>query len=474
MNTNLMTPLNKFFNIRGVEFQETPNLKKMYIDNLNIAWPATIEGALQSIIHSIDTMMVGSMGAAAISAVGLVGQPRMILLVLAQAICVGTTAMIARRKGANDQKSANSCLKQSMTIITVVGFLMAALGYILAYPFMNLAGANEDTLEMSVSYFRIICIGLPLNCWLLCICAAMRAIGKTRITMITNVTANLVNVLGNYCLIGGHLGFPELGIRGAAIATVAGTAVGTIIAFIFVMQKDGYLQLKIFEPVKFDKVTMKGLTNVGLSSMAETVCLRVGFLITSRLIADLGTNEFAAYQIVSQVTSLSFTLGDGIAAAGTSMVGQSLGAKRKDLAMAHAKISRKISVLASIFLMILIFLLRKLLPLLFTSDPAIIRGVELGFIVVIFGIYFQNGRVVFSGCLRGAGDAKYVALCSLLSVTIVRPLFTYLICYPLNTALPWAVLSITGPWIAFNIDCIIRDLMLTRRIKNGRWLNIVL
>ena len=449
----------------------TEQLKSMYGQSLNIAWPSTVEGALLSVIGSIDTMMVGTLGAAAIAAVGLTSQPRMILLICAQSLCVGTTALCARRKGAQDQAGANSCLNQSLALVTVLGLIMSLIGFFGARGFMRLAGANEDTLEMSVAYFRIISMGLLFNCWSLCICAAMRAIGKTRITMVTNITANLVNVCLNYILINGKLGFPRMGVRGAAIATVCGTAVSCLIAVSFVVRAGGYYHLTL---PRFDRTTLSGLLNVGSSSIVEAVFLRLGFLINSRLIAGVGTNVFASYQIVSQVTSLSFTLGDGIATAGTSLVGQSLGARRKDLAMTHVRISRRISVFASILLMAVIFLLRRQLALLFTTDEEIILGVTLSFYVVIVGMLPQNGRVVYSGCLRGAGDTRYVAMVALVSVAVLRPILTWLFCYPLHTALPGWQIAVMGPWIAFDIDAFVRNWLLQRRIRQGKWLDLKL
>ena len=450
---------------------ETDRLKQLYRQCAAIAWPATVEGALLSIIGSIDTMMVGTLGPSAIAAVGLTGQPRMILLICAQALCVGTTALCARRKGADDQAAANACLNQSLALMTVLGILMTLLGWFGANWFMRLAGANEDTMEMSVDYFRIISLGMLFNCWSLCICAAMRAIGKTRITMVTNITANLVNVFLNYVLINGKLGFPAMGVRGAAIATLCGTVVSSLIAVAFTLRSGGYYRLR---PTRFDRLTLQGLASVGSSSMLESGFMRIGFLITSRLVAGIGTNAFAAYQIVSQVTSLSFTLGDGIAAAGASLVGQSLGAKDSNLAMIHVRIARRISVVVSLALMLIIFLLRRQLALLFTTDEDIIRGVTYSFYVVIIGMLPQNGRVVYSGCLRGAGDVRYVAMVALISVAVLRPILTWFFCYPLAGVLPALPIAVMGPWAAFVVDAFVRNSLLYRRIKEGRWLSIKL
>lgn len=450
---------------------ETTELKQLYKRTLSIAWPSTVEGALISIISSVDTMMVGTLGAASIAAVGLTAQPRMILLICAQALCIGTTALCARRKGANDRAAANSCLHQSLAVVTLLGILMTLIGYFGAEWLMKLGGANEDTLALSIGYFRITSLAFLPSCWQLCICAAMRAIGKTRVTMATNITANIINVCLNYVLINGKLGFPKLGVQGAAIATACGTVAASLICIGVVLKKNGYYHLAL---PKFDRVTLSGLMKVGSSSMVEAVCLRAGFLILARLVASIGTNAFAAYQIVSQVTSLSFTLGDGVATAGTSLVGQSLGAKRKDLAMAHAGVAYRIGVMVSIGLMSVILLFSRQIALLFTTDEAIIRGVTASLYVVILAMQPQNGRVILSGALRGAGDVKFVAVCALISVTILRPALTYLFCYPVESLLPGRQIAIMAPWIAFVIDAIVRDRLMSRRLKQGKWLDIKL
>lgn len=468
-----VTIFEKLFGVKDHEGNriDPAQLKDLYRKTIAIAWPSTVEGALLSIISSVDTMMVGSLGAAAIAAVGLTSQPRMIMLVLAQALCVGTTALCARRKGAHDQAGANSCLNQSLSIITVIGILMTLIGYFGAEWLMKLGGANEDTMALSVSYFRVISLAFLPQCWQICICAAMRAIGKTRVTMTTNITANIINVCLNYILINGKFGFPALGVKGAAIATACGTISASAICIAVVLQKGGYYHLN--RP-KFDRVTLDGLTKVGSSSMVESVCLRLGFLLLARLIAGIGTNAFAAYQIVCQVTGLSFTLGDGVATGGTSLVGQSLGAKRKDLAYAHAQVAYKIGIVVSLGLMLVIFIFARHIAQLFTTDPVIIYGVTISLYVVILSMIPQNGRVILSGALRGAGDVKFVAYCALISVAILRPILTYLFCYPIAGMFPGSSIAVIAPWAAFLLDAVVRDRLMMRRLRQAKWLDIKL
>ena len=463
---------NLFFGMKKVETEEGEGLGELYRSLLIVAWPAALEGMLVSLMNSFDTMMVGKLGAAAIAAVGLCGQPRMILLLVAQALCVGTTSVIARRKGEGRQDAANSCLKQSLLIITLLGVVMIAAGYFLATPFLKLAGANAETLPDAVIYFRITSLAFLANCWALCICAAQRGVGKTRITMVTNMCANVVNIVLNYCLINGHFGFPALGVKGAAIATAIGTCVSFVVALFMVLGKKGYLSILGVGSWKFDKETLAGLVKVGGGSIAESVFLRVGFLINARLVADVGTTAFATHQVVQQVTGLSFTLGDGVSSACTALVGQALGAKKYKRALAQVKVADRVCIYMSAALIAFIFFTRDLLPRLFSDEAEIIAGAALSFIVVCFGIVPQNKRVVFSGCLRGAGDVKFVAMISLLSVAILRPALTWFFCYPMNRWIPAWGFGFTGPWLSFGIDAYVRAFLLTRRINKGEWVNI--
>ncbi len=466
------TFLHKLFGFPETNHDDSDTTADMYRKLIAIAWPAALEGLLLTLMNSFDTMMVGRLGPAAITSVGLCNQPRMIMLLVAQALCVGTTAVVARRKGEGRPEAAVSCLKQSLAIITGIGILITLIGYFGAVPLVKLAGSNAETTEAAAIYFRTISLAFVFNCWALCICAAMRGIGQTKITMTVNMTANVINVFLNYCLIQGHFGFPALGVRGAAIATAIGTCVSCIMAVRAVLKSDGYLSLRHFGKLEFDHETVSSLIHVGGGSIAESVFMRIGFLMNGRLIAGVGTAAYATNQIVMQVSGLAFTVGDGVASGCTSLVGQSLGAGKKQKAMLYVKVVRRVASVISVAIILFTFFGRNFLPTLFTTDQTIIAMAALSFMVLIVGIFPQNLRVVLSGCLRGAGDVKFVAFVSLISVLILRPLMTWLFCYPLNAAFPVMNFGFTGPWISFVIDSLVRAGMLVVRVNKGEWVNI--
>lgn len=453
---------------QGLSWQQ---MRPMYRRALRISWPAALEGLLVSIVSAVDTMMVGGLGPAAIAAVGLVAEPRMMLLMLVQGLGIGTTAIIARRQGAGNRKGVLACLEQSIVLTFGIGLIITVIGVLLAEPFARLAGANDETIEYATQYLRIVSLGFIPNSVQLCICAAFRGLGKTKVTLYTNILSNGVNVVFNYLLIHGKFGFPRLEVAGAAIATSLGTLAACIMALYFAGCKESPFHYRIKWPV-FDRDTLSGLLRVGTSSMAEMGVLRTGFLITNRIIASLGTIIFASTRIISQVSILSFSVGDGIAAAGVAMVGQALGAKEEKQAMRSVAVTRHLSVVSSLLLIAFMLPLRRVLACLFTQDEAVIAAASAGFLVLIPALLPQNGRVVYSGCLRGAGDARYVALASFLGVGVLRPVLTWLFCFPLNLLFPGLFLSATGPWLAFLFDAMLRTKLLADRVKSGKWTKI--
>ena len=174
---------------------------------------------------------------------------------------------------------------------------------------------------------------------------------------------------------------------------------------------------------------------------------------------------FATHNVCMQLLNLSFSFGDGLSVATSSLVGQSLGAKRKDLAIIYSKATQRLGNLCGIILGILMVLFRVPLMQLFTNDPTIITNGSNIVYIIALTMFFQITQVVTYGCLRSAGDVKFTALLSLISVTLVRPTLTWLLCFPLN----W---GLTGAWLSLFLDQFVRYLGSRWRHRQGKWVHI--
>lgn len=448
----------------GEEEGEIPPHSQIYRNFFKVGWPSALEAVLVSLVGMVDTVMVSGLGEEAIDAVGITNQPKFILLAAIMSLNVGVTAVVARRKGQEKQKSANRCLMQCMLVSGAIAILMSVLGFIFAPQIISVMGANEDYFNDAVLYFRILMCSIPFTGLNLTINAAQRGVGKTKISMVTNLIANLVNLVFNYLLINGIGIFPKLGVAGAAIATGLGALTACIIAFFTLLRPGGYLTIlhTKLKDWKFDSATMRTVANISSSALVEQAFMRIGFLVYNMMVARLGTLDYATHLICMNILNLSFSFGDGFGVAASSLVGQSLGAKRPDLAKIYGKTGQRIACSISFLLCVIFLVFRYQFMGWFTNDPGVI---SLGGIIMclVSGITFaQTSQVVISGCLRGAGDTRFVALVSMISITFVRPFLTWLLCFPMGYGL-------IGAWVGVAIDQVIRLVMNYWRFNQGKW-----
>ena len=200
--------------------EKTETNKQLLLKAANVAWPAILESFFVALVALVDSFMVSGVGAYAVAAVGLTTQPKFVCLAVFIAINTSVSALIARRKGQDERESANRILITAIICVLICVAIISTMAVVWADEIMHIMGSEPDTHDSAVAYFRII-IGFTIfNCISLVINAAQRGSGNTRSAMHTNITSNLVNVVFNYLLIHGNLGFPALGIQGAAIATV--------------------------------------------------------------------------------------------------------------------------------------------------------------------------------------------------------------------------------------------------------------
>lgn len=444
---------------------EIPSGTEVYKTTWKTAYPAIVETVLIGMISLIDTIMVSSVGTHAIAAVGLTNQPKFIMLSVFFALNVGVTAITARRKGENDRVGANICLRLSLILSIVLGIIVSSLGFFFASPLISFAGAQSDTIIPATNYFKILMLGAPFTVTSLTINAAQRGAGNTRISMSTNLAANVVNLIFNYLLIGGKFGFPALGVEGAAIATGIGSIVGFVISLLSVFHKDRFLHLEIKKKILFDRRTFSSIYRIGSSAFVEQLCTRFGFFLYAKMVAELGTVAFSTHNICMSIITLSFTFGDGLGIAASSLVGQNLGRDRPDLSQVYGKAAQRIGMLISIGMFFFFIFGGKYLVMLFTSDQQIISTGALILILVAFSSPGQISQVILSGSLRGAGDSRFVAVISLISVTTIRPLLTYLFCYPLG-------FGVVGAWISLLLDQYTRLFFTLKRFSSGKWSRI--
>ena len=432
-----------------------------------MAWPAVCESFFIALAGMVDSLMVSSMGASAVAAVGLTTQPKFMGLALFFAMNVSVSALVARRRGERNQRSANQILLVAILFVIVATVVISSACVMWANEIINFCGSAPETHEPAVIYYRIIMGCMIFNVLSMVINAAQRGSGNTMIAMRTNIVSNVVNIIANYLLIQGHLGFPALGIAGAAIATVFGTVIACIMSFASLFRRDGFVSIYYImeQQIRPALEPVISIIKLGFSVFIEQILMRVGFMSTAMMAAKMGTNALAAHQVGMNILGLTFSFGDGMQVAAVALIGRSLGEGSPDKAKAYGKTCRMIGLGISCVLAVVYFFGGEWLYHLFFAEQEIVDiGVMIIRIMIII-VLFQVSQVIYMGCLRGAGDTTYTAIASTISVTIIRTSASYFFGFVMG-------LGMAGIWMGILADQISRFLFASIRFKQGKWTKI--
>lgn len=366
--------------------------KKTVKTALNMAIPSIVESFFVALAGLVDSLMVSSLGANAVAAVGLTTQPKFMGLAVFLAINVSLSALVARRFGENKRKDANNILVTALALIVGLSVVLSIVFVALAPQIVTLCGSSPETHDSAVIYYRIVMGGMIFNCVQMGINSAQRGAGNTKITMRTNITSNTINIIFNYFLINGHCGFPALGIKGAAIATVFGTVVSCIMSIMSLMKNNIFVSIPyiIKEKIIPSFQALGQIIKVGYSVFFEQILMRVGFMMTAVMAAKQGNASMAAHQVGMNILGLSFAFGDGLQTAAVALIGRSLGEKKPERAKEFGRTCQMIGGIISVSLAVIYFFGAKLMMGLFFREADIVAiGVTIMRIMILV-VLFQN------------------------------------------------------------------------------------
>lgn len=434
---------------------------------LNLAIPAMIESFFGAFVGLVDSFMVSSLGSMAVASVGLTTQPKFVCFSVFFAVNIAVSALTARRLGEKKRREANELLATVLSIVPLLAIVVGTLAVVFAPDIMQFCGSTSETHDGAVTYFRIILSGLLFNGLHMAINAMQRGAGNTKITLRTNVVANVVNIIMNYLLIGGNFGFPKMGIAGAALATVIGTVAGCTMSFISLLRIGSFVSIRYVIKKRISPAlrACKDIALLAYSVFIEQLLMRVGFMATALMAAKIGNNAMAAHQVGMNILGLSFSFGDGLQAAAVALIGRSLGECKPDMAKKYGASCRGIGAIIAVCVAMIYFFGARLLMSLFFEESEIVGiGVSIMYVAIAVTI-FQIQQVIYMGCLRGAGDTAFTAMASTVSVTVVRTVISY-VC---GFALGW---GIVGIWLGILGDQLSRYILASRRFKKGKWVEI--
>ncbi|MGN0404392.1 MAG: MATE family efflux transporter [Bariatricus sp.] len=416
-----------------------------------IGGPAIVESLFTTFASIIDTKMVSALGVAAISAVSVTNQPRLFIFCIFFAINVAISALVARCMGQKDRRKANEFLVSAFILAVIACIVISIICVVAAKPIMILCSGQKDTMALSIAYFRIVMGGMIFNTLFMLINSALRGCGYTKLTMQTNIVSSLVNICCNYLLIEGHFGFPRLGINGAAIATVTGTAVALVVSIVKLFDEKYFVNARyiIKEHIRISKETCIEFFDMWKNICIENLMTRVGFLISSMITARIGSFDMSIYSIGMTLMNITFAFGDGLQSAAVALIGRSIGEKRVDKVKDFMVAVQKCGLECSIVIGLLYAVFGRLYYSFFSSDTLFInKGMVVSFIIAIIGP-IQVAQIIFNGALKSMGCTKETLFAAVISVTIVNPVVAFVLTYMMG-------MGIWGVWISIFVSQLTR------------------
>jgi putative MATE family efflux protein len=430
----------------------------------SLAWPAIATFGLESLVGLVDTVMVGYLGAASVAGVGVATQVFYAVNVVMMAVSTGTIALVARHVGAGERREAEDALLQSLLLALFLAFLAATAVFCTATPLVAAFGLDTLVASEGVAYLRFMMLGVPSAALFAVVGGGLRGAGDMRTPLVLGAIVNTLNVVGNYLLIFGNLGFPQMGVRGAALASGIAITVGVLLAFVHLSRQASVLRLYPAR-LAINLAMVKRVLAIGAPTGVEHLLMQVGFMLYLAIAALYGTTAVAAYIIGVRILAVSFLPGFGFSAAASTIVGQRLGAKQADGAQRGGWQTTRLAVVFMSTAGLLIFIGARSIAALFIDDEAVIDEAVSFIRILAVAQPLMATDFTLGGALRGAGDTRF-------------PLWTVLVgFYGARLGCAWLAantlgLSITWVWLALLGDYVLRAALKGWRFRSDAWKQI--
>jgi len=430
---------------------------------LVLAMPAVVENFFQTIIGFVDTYFVSKIGLTEVSAVGVSNAVLAIYFALFMAIGVAANVRISNYLGAKQPEKARHIAQQSIILAILFGIATGIITLFFAEPLLKLMGIEANVLEAGKFYFKIVAIPSIFMSLMFVLSAILRGAGDTRAPMKVSIVINIINAILDYVFIFGFWLIPEMGIAGAALATVVARVVGSLALFYYINRSDVlFFRSDFWKP---DREHLWELLTLGGPAAGERLIMRVGQIVYFGFVVALGTNVFAAHQIAGNVEVFSYMIGYGFATAATILVGQQIGAGNLNEAKKYATLCTWIAVGSMAILGALLVIFGSWAGSFFTDDASVIANIGTALKVSGISQPFLAALLVLTGAFQGANNTKFPMYLTGIGMWAVRTLLVYL----LGIQLGWGLL---GVWLAIGIDIAFRAVILTVQFVRGKWISV--
>lgn len=447
------------------------SVKELYKKVFTIGIPVSIENMIYSLMNFIDVFMVGKenvvlgLGTAAVAGLGFANQIFMIFIVSLFGLNSGGGILAAQYYGKKDYKNLKKCLGITITVGLLFSFLFFLMGLFIPEKIIGIFTSDPKVLKLGANYFRIIALIYPLIGLGYSFNMQLRAIGKNQYSLYSTIIGLCINLVGNYLFINGNLGFPAMGVVGAAIATVIARIV-SIFYLIYIIYKNKLPMAGNFQELfKLSWSFIAKALKISLPVFGHEIMWVTGVSMYVIIYGRIGTEATAAIQVVKSISNLVFTLVFGLSSGTAAIIGQEIGAGNEENAYKYAVELLKISLVIGTAVALFVYAICPVVLILMKVDSAIYPlARQIVFSEGILIIIKTTGTLFIVGVLRAGGDTLWTMFADLI------PLWTFAIPLTYIAGLKFG-LPIALVYLCSGSDELLKMPFCIQRLKSRKWIN---
>ncbi len=438
--------------------------KEFYKETISIALPIMVQQFVTSFVNLIDNIMIGSVGATALTSVSIANKYYTLFNSTLIGFCGAAGIFIAQYYGAKENNKCQKIFDISLVFGLIVGLIYMLIASIMPEFIIGLFTRTPEIMNMGLDYISIIRFSFIPNALSLIIMSALRSVGINKLQVKIGLVTVATNTFLNYCLILGHLGFPALGVKGAAIATLIARLVEMMIYSIILFRKKHFFSWNIKGILHLDLSLMKNVFFKAIPLTYNEIMFSLGLTMIFKSYMRVDEYLIAAVTVVDTVINIAYIIFSGLSSAVSIMIGKRLGANQLEEAKDNSLKLLTFGALVGVCVSVILFIAAKYVPLLYNLEEDINTTITtlLRIKAILIPLYVINVCIFFT--LRAGGDVK--------STIIMDSGYLWGVSVLLST-----VLSIFVPMSLINLYIIVESLEAIKMIvaihyyRKGTWVN---
>ena len=445
--------------------------ESLYKSAIYLAWPVIIQSILQVSVGTIDIKMVGTLGVDAISAVGTSRNIIMILLVLVMGISTGTTAMVSRFIGRGDDHNASRSAGQAFLLSLMLGAFIMPVGLLTNEMSLRLLGVDDSVLVLAVDYMTVFFIAIPFFLLHFMAKSIFQGAGDTKTPLVIDIVMNFVNIGGNFVFIFGMLGFPAMGVAGAAIGTALSRIAGATLGWGALLSGRFTVKVYLRDMLKPIWSAAGQIVRIGVPAALQGISRNASTFVLFAILARTADASAAvpAFVIGTNLNQYALMPGLAIGTSAATLSGMNLGAGKHERAEKSGKATAILGAGTMLFISVLFVIFARPFISFFLDTPneEVISIGKAYLMIIAASEPFHAVAIISSKTMQGAGFTKKPFQVTFFSWVVIRLILAYVLALIVG-------LQSTGVWIAISISSVISGILAYGIFLGGEWKGVAI